>query len=181
MGVKIISESICIAYWLSPYFHWVSHHLSSFPDFICDCCDPQCTVHNPEFDRFCDSFVLLWPCTAYFEIKLAPLFKCPSSQNLLDHIICMKWDTWNIVTMSGNRFIAVKNLTSLLLLSFLDGLIHSCMNLVHPRQGIISTFFCLDSATLLSQSNSHLGHLVSYEVMFTPNCMIWWESLIFDV
>ena len=23
----------------------VSHHLPSFPNSICDCCDPQCTVH----------------------------------------------------------------------------------------------------------------------------------------
>ena len=40
------------------YCDLVSHHLLSFPNSICDCCDPQCTVHTSALDWFCEQLSL---------------------------------------------------------------------------------------------------------------------------
>ena len=40
------------------YCDLVSHHLPSFPNSICDCCDPQCTVHTSALDWFCEQLPL---------------------------------------------------------------------------------------------------------------------------
>ena len=36
------------------YCDLVSHYLLSLPNSISDCCDPQCTVHFPALDWFCE-------------------------------------------------------------------------------------------------------------------------------
>ena len=36
----------------------VSHNLPSFPNSICDCCDPQCGVHTHALDLFCEQLFL---------------------------------------------------------------------------------------------------------------------------